>query len=182
MRFIFLEKGYIISVQLQLVSLYLYLVQQFYVSLYFVLFGYLVDPSIIFGCSLISQKTLASSHHFGLFTKFVGYHFQWYFSINVPLSIYYLFQHEYNDGSNTKDKKKKRKKEKDSDNEDDANVTLLEPEKIENIKENETGTINDSSSSTLTKRKIVAAEDKSNNVEDDKEQLLQNSDNLTSKL
>lgn len=50
-------------------------------------------------------------------------------------------QHEHRDGS-TKDKKnKKHKKDKDSDAEDDANVILLEPEKIENIKENETGTI-----------------------------------------
>lgn len=53
-------------------------------------------------------------------------------------------QHEYRDGSG-QSKKKKHKKDKDSDAEDDPNVTLLEPEKIENIKENETGTIVESS-------------------------------------
>lgn len=50
-------------------------------------------------------------------------------------------QHEHRDGSSGSSKKKKHKKDKDSDAEDDPNVTLLEPEKIENIKENETGTI-----------------------------------------
>lgn len=57
-----------------------------------------------------------------------------------------LLQHEHRDGNNSKDKKnKKRKKDKDSDAEDDTNITLLEPEKIENIKENDTGTIVSSS-------------------------------------
>lgn len=50
-------------------------------------------------------------------------------------------KHDYRDGSSASSKKKKHKKDKDSDAEDDANITLLEPEKIENIKENETGTI-----------------------------------------
>lgn len=52
-----------------------------------------------------------------------------------------IVQHEYRDGLSEKSKKKKNKKDKDSDAEDDPNVTLLEPEKIESIKENETGTI-----------------------------------------
>lgn len=58
-------------------------------------------------------------------------------------------QHEYRDGSGSSSKKKKHKKDKDSDAEDDPNVTLLEPEKIENIKENETGTIVESSVDAL---------------------------------
>lgn len=62
------------------------------------------------------------------------------------------FQHEYKDGTaNGKDRKsKKQKKDKESDAEDDPNVTLLEPEKIENIKENETGTIVPSSVDSMT--------------------------------
>lgn len=51
-------------------------------------------------------------------------------------------QHEYRETATSKGKKsKKHKKDKDSDAEDDPNVTLLETTKIENIKENETGTI-----------------------------------------
>lgn len=63
-----------------------------------------------------------------------------------------VFQHEYKDGTpNGKDKKsKKQKKDKDSDAEDDPNITLLEPEKIENIKENETGTIVPTSVDSMT--------------------------------
>lgn len=50
-------------------------------------------------------------------------------------------QHEYHDGStDEKSKKKKHKKDKDSD-EEDTNITPLEAEKIENIKENETGSV-----------------------------------------
>lgn len=41
-----------------------------------------------------------------------------------------------------KDKKRKRKKDKDSDAEEDTNV-LIEPEKIENIKEHDTDTIDE---------------------------------------
>lgn len=61
----------------------------------------------------------------------------WLFQI--PNSL--LPQHEYRDANYSKDKKKKRKKDKDSDAEDEGNITLLEPDKIENIKENDTGTI-----------------------------------------
>lgn len=51
-------------------------------------------------------------------------------------------QHEYRDGTTNKEKKsKRRKKDKDSDGEDDATAPLLEPEKIENIKENFTGSV-----------------------------------------
>lgn len=50
-------------------------------------------------------------------------------------------QHEYfDDSTDEKSKKKKQKKDKDSD-EEDTNVTPLEAEKIENIKENETGSV-----------------------------------------
>lgn len=51
-------------------------------------------------------------------------------------------QHEYKDGSTSKDKKnKRRKKDKDSDAEEEPNASSLEPEKIENIKENFTGSV-----------------------------------------
>lgn len=71
-------------------------------------------------------------------------------------------QHECRDGSSGKSKKKKHKKEKDSDAEDDANVTLLEPETIENIKENETGTIVASSVEDLRANDDVADDDRLN--------------------
>lgn len=68
-------------------------------------------------------------------------------------------QHEYRDGSSDKSKKKKHKKDKDSDAEDDPNVTTLEPEKIENIKENETGTIVASSVDALISSHDDGADD-----------------------
>lgn len=79
-------------------------------------------------------------------------------------------KHEYRDGSNNrKDKKdKKRKKDKDSDGEDDANITLLEPEKIENIKENETGTLVTPSSSDVADNTKAESSKNIVDVKDDK--------------
>lgn len=88
-----------------------------------------------------------------------------------------LSQHEYRDGSTSKkDKKdKKRKKDKDSDAEDDANITLLEPEKIENIKENETGTLVTPSASDAADKTKSESSEIIADVKDDKlsEETLQ---------
>ena len=68
-------------------------------------------------------------------------------------------QHEYRDGTNSaKDKKNKKlkKKDKDSDAEEDANALLLEPEKIENIKENETGSVQASDTEQSVVEKATA--------------------------
>lgn len=76
-------------------------------------------------------------------------------------------QHEHRDGSPDKSKKKKHKKDKDSDAEDDPNVTTLEPEKIENIKENETGTIVASSADALISSHDDGADDNQNEQQND---------------
>lgn len=82
-----------------------------------------------------------SKHHFWLFpnlTEDVGF-FE---------SFWPLYKHDYKDGSAQSSKKlKKRKRDKDSDAEDESTVPLIEQEKIDNIKENETGTVSDSGDS-----------------------------------
>lgn len=80
-----------------------------------------------------------SKHHFWLFpnlTEDVGF-FE---------SFWPLYKHDYKDGTAPK-KLKKRKRDKDSDAEDESTVPLIEQEKIDNIKENETGTVSDSGDS-----------------------------------
>lgn len=77
-------------------------------------------------------------------------------------------QHEYRDANYAKDKKnKKRKKDKDSDAEDDGNVPLLEPETIENIKENVTGTVVAASTDELLQSHVTASRD--DDEEDDED-------------
>lgn len=83
-----------------------------------------------------------SKHHVWIFPNLTE-------DVGFFASFWPLYTHEYRDGSPDKSKKKKHKKDKDSDAEDDTNVTALEPEKIENIKENETGTIVTSSVEAL---------------------------------
>ncbi|XP_031616897.1 translocation protein SEC62 isoform X2 [Contarinia nasturtii] len=83
-----------------------------------------------------------SKHHLWIFPNLTE-------DVGFFASFWPLYTHDYRDGSSDKSKKKKNKKDKDSDAEDDSNVTLLEPEKIENIKENETGTIVSSSVDAL---------------------------------
>lgn len=80
--------------------------------------------------------------------------------LQTNFSILFI-QHEYRDGSNKDKKDKKQKKDKESDAEDDPNVTLLEPEKIENIKENETGTIVTSSKEALVSTGDTVDDDQS---------------------
>lgn len=82
----------------------------------------------------------ASKHHFWLFpnlTEDVGF-FE---------SFWPLYKHDYKDGTQSSKKLKKRKRDKDSDAEDESTVPLIEQEKIDNIKENETGTVSDSGDS-----------------------------------
>lgn len=76
-----------------------------------------------------------SKHHFWLFPNLTE-------DVGFFASFWPLYQHEYKDGTESTGKKsKKRKRDKESDVEDEGNVTLLDTNKIDNIKENETGTI-----------------------------------------
>jgi len=76
-----------------------------------------------------------SKHHFWLFPNLTE-------DVGFLASFWPLYTHEYRDGASAKDKKnKRRKKDKDSDAEDEPIASSLEPEKIENIKENFTGSV-----------------------------------------
>jgi translocation protein SEC62 len=104
-----------------------------------------------------------SKHHFWLFPNLTE-------DVGFFASFWPLYTHEYKDGSSLSKKTKKRKRDKDSDAEDDSNAPLLDKDKIDNIKENETGTISDrgddatedastSTASTVHKRNVTKSTD-----------------------
>lgn len=88
-----------------------------------------------------------SKHHFWLFPNLTE-------DVGFFASFWPLYKHELRDGTPTNNKKlKKRKRDKDSDAEDETQDPLIDKEKIDNIKENDTGTISDSNVKKLEDKK-----------------------------